>query len=216
MTLANADHYSGTCTTRSEVRIDWWLSRSRGWSIASLRRRDRGGIMHGSGSVQGSRPFIDRHRLLAAGRQASAAAIVDNSRSRGRRRSFRFSRIGARWSPRLSQLTSPPHQVFSNSDRFDRSESFHFLKIYIWEIRGSQNLKNPATRKKWPRHRIPEWWSSKRATAPALYHIVPSLRIVPHECQHARDPTDGGIATLNTPGPVSFSVKPISDACAPQ
>ena len=89
------------------------------------------------------------------------------------------------------------------------------MKIYIWEIRGSQKLKNPATRKKWPRHRIPEWWSSKWATAPALYHIVPSLRIVPHECQHARDPTDGGIATLNTPGPVSFSVKPISDACAP-
>ena len=26
--------------------------------------------MHGSGSVQRSRPFIDRHRLLAAGRQA--------------------------------------------------------------------------------------------------------------------------------------------------
>ena len=97
-----------------------------------------------------------------------------------------------------------------------RFSYFQKPKIYIWEIRGSQNLKNPATRKKWPRHRIPEWWSSKRATAPALYHIVPSLRIVPHECQHARDPTDGGIATLNTPGPVSFSVKPISDACAPQ
>ena len=45
--------------------------------------------MHGNGSVQGSRPFIDRHRSLAAGRQASAAAIVDNSKSRGRRRSFR-------------------------------------------------------------------------------------------------------------------------------
>ena len=54
------------------------------------------------------------------------------------------------------------------------------------------------------------------SSAVSLYHIVPSLRIVPHECQHARDPTDGGIATLNTPGPVSFSVKPISDACAPQ
>ena len=79
-----------------------------------------------------------------------------------------------------------------------------------------QKLKNPATRKKWPRHRIPGWWSSKRATAPALYHIVPSSRIVLQECQHARDVTDGGIATLNTPGPVSFSMKPISHARAPQ
>ena len=42
--------------------------------------------MHGNGSVQGSRPFIDRHRSLAAGRQASAAAIVDKQKEREKKK----------------------------------------------------------------------------------------------------------------------------------
>ena len=63
---ANTDYLSGTYTARPGVPIDWRLSRSHAWSIASLRRRDKGGIMHGSGSVQGSRRRAVARRALSS------------------------------------------------------------------------------------------------------------------------------------------------------
>ena len=99
----------------------------------------------------------------------------------------------------------------------DRSIREHsFLENLHMGNQGVSEAQEPSNTQEVAAPPHPGWWSSKRATAPALYHIVPSSLTVLHECQHARDPTDGGIATLNTPGPVSFSVKPISDACAPQ
>ena len=65
-------------------------------------------------------------------------------------------------------------------------------------------------------HHIPGWWSSPRATAPALYYIAPGSRAVRYEYQHAGDVADGGIATPNTPGPVFPSVEPFSQRSCPQ